>query len=131
MEYAELLINISKDKRFQILQSRYDESHFGDFQISLTYCNRVCIEIVNDRGVIDVYIIYKKVIEGTQIPMGYAINLLEEQNVDKNFDFSSVSDAQEFLLNNANRLDAIANPKILRDIALQWAKRKEGLHHHS
>ena len=122
MKYDEFISNISRNEKFKIIQNSYDENFFGNFQIVLLFINELKLEIINDRGVIEIFILYEKIFRKCQIPLWFAIGYLESKEYTKRLVFENISSINEFLIKNIGVLELIVNNNIKEDIARDWIK---------
>ena len=60
MSYTNFLSSISKNDKFRVIQEKYDKYFFGSYQIILLFRNSLNLEILNDRGIIEIFILYGK-----------------------------------------------------------------------
>lgn len=87
MEYEELLNILSENKNFSICESRYSPQHFGNFNIDFLYKSKIKMQILNDRGIIEIFLIYRLTFFATAVPLGFAIDFLKN-SANKNNSYS-------------------------------------------
>lgn len=118
MQYEELLSNLSKNENFRIYDNNYSPQHFGNFNIEFYYKSKIRLRILNDRNIIEVFLIYHSFFYSDDIPLGFAIDFLENgTNKNKIYTFSSISDVYLFLVNSTVYLDEIIEKDLLKNIS--------------
>lgn len=122
MQYEELISNICKQENLRINHSGYDEEFFGNFYIDITYSDRLDIQVVRDRGVVEIDILFSCLFFKTQIPLSFAVNYVKHKSKTcREFTFNSLGAAQEYLLNNIDTLDVIVSNNLMKKIVRRWS----------
>ena len=116
MKYEDLLNNLYENKDFCICENKYSSQFFGNFNIELSYKNKIKLRILNDRDIIEILLIYH-LFFWDDVPLGFAIDFLKNCiNRSKTYTFSNLSDAYLFLENSLVYLDEIIEKNLLKNI---------------
>lgn len=125
MNYEELLNKLFENKDFSICEKSYNPQHFGNFNIDFLYKNRIKMQILNDRGIIEIFLIYKSLFSINTIPLGFAIDSLKNVCKKTIYNFSNNYDAYIFLINSIVYLDEIIEKDLLKNIFRNFKKIRE------
>lgn len=121
MQYEELLKLLYENNNFDIYETSYCPQSFGNFNIMFCYKRRLDIQILNDRGIIEINIIHCPLLFEISIPFSFAIDYLNDNQINKSVHtFACISDMYSFFMNNVSYLDLIADK--IREICKQWKK---------
>lgn len=125
MEYKELLNILSENKDFSICESKYSYQHFGNFSIELLYKNKIKIHILNDRGIIEIFLTHKSLFSTDTVPLGFAIDIIKNCT-SKNaiYTFSNNYDAYLFLINSTVYINEIIEKDLLKKIFRNFKQTK-------
>ena len=122
MNYNDLLSNISSNDNIKVIHSNYNEDCFGSFQIAFLFRNKIDLEIINDRGIIEINIIHSVFgVIKEHIPFFFAVNYINGIQDQHEFAFNDINSAQEFLFNNVNILELIIERGLMSDILKGWS----------
>lgn len=129
MKYEDLIKTIGADERFCIVHQRYDEAFFGDYQIDLLFCNSIRIELFNDRGDVEVNLLYPRFLKTERIPIRFALDYLKAHGIYTESMIFDTTEDQDILLHNVNALQIILKYGLLGKIARQWGAYQRRMRH--
>lgn len=124
MRYEELLGNISRHDKFEIVEEKYEEAFFGNFQILVCFSDGLVIEINQDRGLVDIYINYSSTFKKQQIPLWFALDCMEAREIRLPTPLDSLEKAQGFLFNHVPDLQRMMEKALLSEISRRWSRWK-------
>lgn len=117
MIYKELLSKIDENCNFSIKRKICSDNFFGDFLIELLYKNKITVRIINDRGIIKIFI----TAFCCEVPFEFAVeyvNRVKHKNC--TYNFRQLECAYDFLKENVAVLDTIIEEKTMCKIILKW-----------
>lgn len=124
MGYEEFLLSVSQHDKFEIVEEKYEEAFFGNFQTNLLFVGELDLEIINDRGILDIFINHSGAFKKHQIPLWFAIECMKADSTKEPQILDSLMKAQEYLFNHVPLLLTIVEKNVLGDIARRWRKRR-------
>lgn len=124
MTYEDLLEALSDNKNLSICKNNYLPQFFGDFVIEMLYKKRLKVQILNDKGIIEISIKFSKLFSVTEVPLKYAVNYVQsgDKNIQGPYTFNSIEEAYSFFQNGNNALDRIITEDLLKLIVNDWRK---------
>lgn len=127
MTYDDLINNISKNEHLSIYKNEHSSNFFGNFAIYFYYKNKIKMQFLNDRGIIEVSIIVPNIFSVNIIPLGFAVNfVLKTESQNTMYTFSQILDAYTFFMDNIECLDKIIEKNMLKKINNKWNQANQG-----
>lgn len=121
MDYYKILNDISTDNRFSVYQSYYDDKYFGNYFIRVGFDEKLDLEITQDRGIIEIVILYTKLFFQTRIPLKFCIEYVRSPDeLCKNYSFDNIVDAQSYLIENIKDLEIISKNNLMNKVKRKW-----------
>lgn len=121
--FNDLIQSISADENLSICKNEYSEQHFGNFLVKFKYKNSLLIQMLNDRGVIELSVSLSKLLFNTAIPFRYVVDFVNgSKSPSNNYTFNSIDEAYSFFKENNNILDDIIKNNMMRKIAMKWKR---------
>ncbi|MBQ6569311.1 MAG: hypothetical protein IJL87_03550 [Clostridia bacterium] len=123
MTYEQLIQCFSNDENLKINKNECSDSHFGSFIFELEYKNALPVRIINDRGLIEMYLLSPGIFSKTELPLEYAVDFLKgNKAVKEQYIFENIEHAYTYFVNSYKALDKIIDDKSLKIITKQWKK---------
>lgn len=124
MTYEELIEALSDNKNLSICKNNYLPQFFGDFVIEILYKKRLKVQILNDKGKLEISIKFSKLFSVTEVPLKYAVNYVQsgDKNIQGPYTFNNIEEAYSFFQNGYNALDRIINEDLSKLIVNNWRK---------
>ncbi len=121
MIYSELLSAIKENDDLMIKRNMYSDNFFGNFLIEFFYKKKIRIRIVNDRGKIELFVIFFHL----EIPFDFVVKYVQKKDcINYIYIFDRLEDAYELFSNNKYVLDKIIEEKTRWKIIKKYCKRK-------
>lgn len=121
MTYSELIHNISIDNDLSISKTEFSNQHFGSFIVEFKYKNSLIIQILSDRGIIEVSIIVPTLFSSMAVPLKYAVSFVRQDiGQQKFYTFNEVKDAYLFFQSSYDALDLIIRDNLIKSIVNHW-----------
>lgn len=121
MTYNELINNLSIDENILICTKNYLYQHFGNFIIELEYKKVLRIQILNDRGIIEISIEVPTLFSSMTVPLKYAVSYVQsDTNQQNQYTFGGVREAYLYFHSSYKLFDKIIQDNMLKLIANHW-----------
>ena len=124
MTYEDLLEALSDNKNLSVCKNNYLPQFFGDFVIEMLYKKRLKVQILNDKGIIEISIKFSKLFSITEVPLKYAVNYVQsdDKNIQGTYTFNNIDEAYSFFQNSYDVLDRIITEDLSQLIVNNWRK---------
>ncbi len=86
---------------------------------------RLKVQILNDKGIIEISIKFSKLFSITEVPLKYAVNYVQsdDKNIQGTYTFNNIDEAYSFFQNSYDVLDRIITEDLSQLIVNNWRKR--------
>lgn len=117
MQYNDLLYELTVNSDFKICNNTYSLEHFGSFNIDFLYKRKISMQFLNDRDIIEIFLIHKSLLSSRAVPLEFAVDYLNGCASEiKKYTFQSISDAYKFLSDSTPCLEEITEKDLLKKI---------------
>lgn len=121
MTYNDLISILSLDKNIVICKKECDPQLFGNFVIEFKYKKKLLIQMLNDRGIIEISIVVSSHFISSAVPLKYAVNYMQKvEHKNEMYTFPQIDDAYSYFGKSINILNEIIKSNTLKIIAKQW-----------
>ena len=120
MMYEDLLARFSKHQHLTIYNKK-SSLFMGSFIIDFYYKDKINMQFLNDRGIVEVSVVVPTVFSSNVIPLKFVVDFVQGiQSPNSTYTFSNVLEGYTFFMNNMQSLDKIIENKMLKKINCKW-----------
>ena len=122
MMYEDLLAKFSENPHLTIY-NKQSSLFMGSFIVDFYYKDKINMQFLNDRGIVEVSLVVPSVFSLNAIPLKFVVDFVQGiQSPNSKYIFSNVLEGYEFFMNNMQILDKIIENKMLKKINRKWGQ---------